>query len=119
MSLPSAWAALMTPSAALLWQWVRTAIPLFNRLEPIRPIISTALLDRSMKRSALDITKARSSSVSVALEDHLKVAWTAFQSDMAVGRDEMSDLLPSSRPVSYTHLRAHETRHDLVCRLLL
>src|SRR5450756_456766 len=24
-----------------------------------------------------------------------------------------------SVPVSYTHLRAHETRHDLVCRLLL
>src|SRR5450759_987057 len=25
---------------------------------------------------------------------------------------------PSNRePVSYTHLRAHETRHDLVCRL--
>src|SRR5450756_2082907 len=24
----------------------------------------------------------------------------------------------SRRPVSYTHLRAHETRHDLVCRLL-
>src|SRR5450756_1621928 len=24
-----------------------------------------------------------------------------------------------SCPVSYTHLRAHETRHDLVCRLLL
>ena len=25
----------------------------------------------------------------------------------------------STAPVSYTHLRAHETRHDLVCRLLL
>src|SRR5665648_515442 len=25
----------------------------------------------------------------------------------------------SREPVSYTHLRAHETRHDLVCRLLL
>src|SRR5450756_1036871 len=25
----------------------------------------------------------------------------------------------TSPPVSYTHLRAHETRHDLVCRLLL
>src|SRR5450756_2449402 len=25
----------------------------------------------------------------------------------------------ASPPVSYTHLRAHETRHDLVCRLLL
>src|SRR5450759_2442329 len=25
----------------------------------------------------------------------------------------------ASKAVSYTHLRAHETRHDLVCRLLL
>src|SRR5665648_1181396 len=25
----------------------------------------------------------------------------------------------TAQPVSYTHLRAHETRHDLVCRLLL
>src|SRR5450756_2953921 len=28
-------------------------------------------------------------------------------------------LTASSTPVSYTHLRAHETRHDIVCRLLL
>src|SRR5665648_1187849 len=28
-------------------------------------------------------------------------------------------LYVKARPVSYTHLRAHETRHDLVCRLLL
>src|SRR5450759_1613148 len=27
--------------------------------------------------------------------------------------------LDGVEPVSYTHLRAHETRHDLVCRLLL
>ena len=27
--------------------------------------------------------------------------------------------IPGDIPVSYTHLRAHETRHDLVCRLLL
>src|SRR5450756_2333135 len=27
--------------------------------------------------------------------------------------------LSGPQPVSYTHLRAHETRHDLVCRLLL
>ena len=27
--------------------------------------------------------------------------------------------LAHTPPVSYTHLRAHETRHDLVCRLLL
>ena len=28
-------------------------------------------------------------------------------------------IVNSNEPVSYTHLRAHETRHDLVCRLLL
>src|SRR5450756_1665457 len=27
--------------------------------------------------------------------------------------------LSNAAAVSYTHLRAHETRHDLVCRLLL
>ena len=28
-------------------------------------------------------------------------------------------MISSSETVSYTHLRAHETREDLVCRLLL
>src|SRR5659263_725969 len=40
---------------------------------------------------------------------------------------DVAGLFPDSKtvndalraPVSYTHLRAHETRHDLVCRLLL
>src|SRR5450759_4391994 len=32
---------------------------------------------------------------------------------------EGSVRLSGVEPVSYTHLRAHETRHDLVCRLLL
>src|SRR5450756_2852713 len=31
----------------------------------------------------------------------------------------MRDQAMGGIPVSYTHLRAHETRHDLVCRLLL
>src|SRR5665648_1204733 len=31
----------------------------------------------------------------------------------------VKELLDTFVPVSYTHLRAHETRHDLVCRLLL
>src|SRR5450756_2757719 len=38
------------------------------------------------------------------------------------GRDYIggySNLQDIAVPVSYTHLRAHETRHDLVCRLLL
>ena len=38
-----------------------------------------------------------------------------FLGDVLVGATTVG----STEPVSYTHLRAHETRHDLVCRLLL
>ena len=39
---------------------------------------------------------------------------------MAKSRARMIELaIRGLWPVSYTHLRAHETRHDLVCRLLL
>ena len=31
----------------------------------------------------------------------------------------VADAAQINDAVSYTHLRAHETRHDLVCRLLL
>src|SRR5450756_314802 len=34
-------------------------------------------------------------------------------------RDVLADVGADKDAVSYTHLRAHETRHDLVCRLLL
>ena len=37
----------------------------------------------------------------------------------ADGYDKAIDLAYGMVAVSYTHLRAHETRHDLVCRLLL
>src|SRR5665648_157711 len=39
----------------------------------------------------------------------------------AAGERPRAERIPSFRSVSvsYTHLRAHETRHDLVCRLLL
>src|SRR5450759_3281951 len=55
----------------------------------------------------------------------------AIHTPNAVDRQrEVTDIPPLSNqgsveqliecyPVSYTHLRAHETRHDLVCRLLL
>src|SRR5450756_2714365 len=35
------------------------------------------------------------------------------------GKKRTTDHPPIYPAVSYTHLRAHETRHDLVCRLLL
>src|SRR5450759_1325587 len=37
----------------------------------------------------------------------------------AVRAPDLGKLKQVVVPVSYTHLRAHETRHDLVCRLLL
>ena len=36
-----------------------------------------------------------------------------------IKKEILSPTTQHSVPVSYTHLRAHETRHDLVCRLLL
>src|SRR5665648_1175211 len=36
-----------------------------------------------------------------------------------VARCTVARLMRALGPVSYTHLRAHETRHELVCRLLL
>src|SRR5450756_2918055 len=41
---------------------------------------------------------------------HLKTMWK---------KDRWCVLPCKTGSVSYTHLRAHETRHDLVCRLLL
>src|SRR5450756_134587 len=35
------------------------------------------------------------------------------------GAPSTASTMLAPRAVSYTHLRAHETRHDLVCRLLL
>src|SRR5450756_1199177 len=45
----------------------------------------------------------------------------AMRPDLDAGGRHLGDLAPAQHatPVSYTHLRAHETRHDLVCRLLL
>src|SRR5450756_2900644 len=45
--------------------------------------------------------------------------WTGTRSPEPSARRIMRRLKQDRRPVSYTHLRAHETRHDLVCRLLL
>src|SRR5659263_745724 len=43
-----------------------------------------------------------------------------YDTTLPVTVEELLPLVRAvSRPVSYTHLRAHETRHDLVCRLLL
>src|SRR5659263_206461 len=46
----------------------------------------------------------------------LVLLYTTIRCSHCVGLDKS---IHASWSVSYTHLRAHETRHDLVCRLLL
>ena len=58
-------------------------------------------------RSAIVKTEKQASSTQWFLRAGLNIM--NFSGDGAEGADS----------VSYTHLRAHETRHDLVCRLLL
>src|SRR5450759_4946946 len=50
--------------------------------------------------------------------DERPLAYVVVKPGTHVTPDELRTFL-FSRAVSYTHLRAHETRHDLVCRLLL
>src|SRR5450756_2029063 len=63
---------------------------------------------------------------SVSLNVHKSLAMAASRLGITMNTGEgglHADLYPYQDniivPVSYTHLRAHETRHDLVCRLLL
>src|SRR5678815_6020001 len=46
-------------------------------------------------------------------------AQRAVRASRASGGSTNRIALPITRPVSYTHLRAHETPEHLVCRLLL
>src|SRR5450759_543758 len=51
---------------------------------------------------------------------YFNVALVSIASNRLVGgHATLNDGLQTAWTVSYTHLRAHETRHDLVCRLLL
>src|SRR5450756_1294222 len=56
--------------------------------------------------------KIRLNFIKILPGDKVKVELSPY--DLSRGR-----IVYRSRSVSYTHLRAHETRHDLVCRLLL
>ena len=45
--------------------------------------------------------------------------YIAIEGVIGVGKTTLARLLQNTFAVSYTHLRAHETVLDLVCRLLL
>src|SRR5450756_2055085 len=64
----------------------------------------------------------RSWDVTASVPPALRTPPTATSTTLSARMTQISsegNLYVSRRAVSYTHLRAHETRHDLVCRLLL
>src|SRR5450759_1919831 len=73
----------------------------FNYRLPMNPRRWTALLD-ALEPDLIEVG------------DAFHPAWCAWRVAQRRGIP-----LVAFYPVSYTHLRAHETRHDLVCRLLL
>ena len=86
----------------------------FRELYKIRPLLSHPNL--SIRIALLEIEEYR-----------CRDGWSADGKKGATRCDRIPSVFikeivlntPSDYPVSYTHLRAHETRHDLVCRLLL
>src|SRR5450756_828408 len=53
-----------------------------------------------------------------ALKEESPEAWSCIGAvAVTTQRDTVVAMDADGIPVSYTHLRAHETRHDLVCRL--
>src|SRR5450756_55537 len=83
----------------------------------------------SRRQSRANLPRGRSAVLHVGREDVVRrgpEGWTHVACDLA---GELGDVLlelpllvapgvVGVGPVSYTHLRTHETRHDLVCRLL-
>src|SRR5450759_5722297 len=89
-----------------------------NRTDPLHPLLAFLLLFQQLPLAG-DVA-------AIALGKHVlphrrnRLAGDHLAADGRLQRhDEHLPRNDRLEPVSYTHLRAHETRHDLVCRLLL
>src|SRR5450756_875585 len=96
---------------------LRSGMPTFEPL-PVTTLKTPGVRPASSRARAKFTTE---SGVSVAglmttVLPHTRAA-VVFQAGIAIGK--FHGVMKAQTPVSYTHLRAHETRHDLVCRLLL
>ena len=86
----------------------------FERFPEIASITKLALMEEDIHSVVNDLITAIKQSIEGENLNTLKAIVAGvnnyFRGDKLTG---------TISPVSYTHLRAHETRHDLVCRLLL
>src|SRR5665648_144894 len=97
-----------------------------------RPVFSTEVARASRsngdseRRSMTSIDLPSSAAAAAASRHTLtmgpyaaKVTCSPGRATVALNKGRGAEVaLRSVSPFSYTHLRAHETRHDLVCRLL-
>src|SRR5450756_1467882 len=72
----------------------------------------------SIRFAVLNITST-STRCSIRMSAYRAPVSTWNRRIMYAARPVYATVEARAAPVSYTHLRAHETRHDLVCRLLL
>src|SRR5659263_384025 len=71
------------------------------------------------KAYSRDMAFAASRYTEVKLDSICEELFREIDKDTVDFADNYDNSTKEPTPVSYTHLRAHETRHDLVCRLLL
>src|SRR5659263_543708 len=84
---------------------------------PVTPLSSKKLLVFELGYCGLNSPKSSIPSLS---QSPLRGLSPSMPKGTSLYRDvKGAPRLRGLRAVSYTHLRAHETRHDLVCRLLL
>ena len=99
-----------------LWEWLDLLIV------PLAVAAGAALISTVQKRTELDIAeKARQEdrrNAEKARDKDREIAEEARKKDREIA-EETRKKDREIAPVSYTHLRAHETVLDLVCRLLL
>src|SRR5450759_4822331 len=86
----------------------------------LRPAVAQAV--RASMRCSVTEPGASSSSTRTSLpgSDRYRLiasASASVSSAMSAPDAKQPGSSSTSAPVSYTHLRAHETRHELVCRL--
>ena len=66
-----------------------------------------------------DARKTLRAAIGEAIDTFNRVSWGVAVRRRHQERRHRGDAITDTEPVSYTHLRAHETVLDLVCRLLL
>src|SRR5665648_1134894 len=80
--------------------------------------IKVISLDQNIENSILNAAKKNEHGTYLALEPQVvQMIVESVSEQIEKLKELITQPIVLTSPVSYTHLRAHETRHDIVCRL--